>query len=112
MKRKVSVRARARGKGHMTIIELMMNTISPRTSGVARGTRLCLRVLVSSPSPHPVNIGMKWRTGHQQQPATVDRSTGDPPFAVRCQQDFSRCLNISEATEEGVRGIQGLRVQW
>lgn len=32
------VRARQRGKGHMTIIGLIMNTISPRTWGAATST--------------------------------------------------------------------------
>lgn len=32
------VRARQRGKGHMTIIGLIMNTISPRTRGAATST--------------------------------------------------------------------------
>lgn len=39
MKRK-GVHVREGGKGHMTIIGLMMNTISPRTQGAAMGTHV------------------------------------------------------------------------
>lgn len=62
------VRARQRGKGHMTIIGLIMNTISPRTWGQQRA-HSCVRVLVSVPDPHPVDMRRKWRTQeHQEQP--------------------------------------------